>query len=885
MKKKLLLLLFLFTINSNFIFGQNNLLVKGVVRDSHSGERLQGVSVAIKGSTNGVITDFEGAFVIKVSSLPVVLVVTFIGFEKIELTVSSVSKTLNIKLTEKTKQLRDVNVTDSRITEKQKQAPMTIETMDAVAIKQTSALSFYEGLAQLKGVDMISASLGFNIINTRGFNSTSPVRSLQLIDGVDNQAPGLNFSLGNFLGASELDIQKVDLIVGASSAYFGPNAFNGVINMETKSPFKYPGLSVQQKIGERNLMETSVRWAQVFKDSKGADRFAYKFNLFYMQANDWRAENYDATSQSPAPKGSPGGYDAVNVYGDEYSNARFYKDNSDWSWSGYGYSLRNGYKETDLVDNKTNNLKLSGALHFKPYRDNEIIFTSNFGKGNTIYQGDDRFALRDILFFQNKLEIKKEGKYFLRVYATNENAGNSYDIYSTALQIQNAAKSDNNWAIDYQNYWSLNFLGPLTDQGPWGWFSHFRFDTIFPLNQRGNYIINFVNTYLQDSVKKYHDLAKQIANLYPSSSSNTGVARFEPGTARFDSVFNYITSRTNREGGSKFFDQSALYHVAGEYRFSVSTFDLITGGNFRLYAPYSKGTIYLDTLDNQRIYNREYGVYFGIEKKLLDNNLKLSFTNRLDKNENFSYLYSPAATAVYLFKKNVFRVSVSSALRNPTLTDQYINLNVGRATLLGNLKGMDSLVTIESIYNAFNAPVVPNKGLLNYFNVDPVKPEQVRTIEFGYRGMLSDILYLDASYYYSSYIDFIGYKIGAKVEWTSVFANNVKVYRVATNSKDVVTTQGITVGVNYFLKRYLGFSGNYSWNKLDRHNSEDPLIPAYNTPEHKFNLGVSGRDFNIKIGNASFNHFGYSINFKYQTGFTYEGSPQFTGDVPAYSLV
>lgn len=79
-------------------------------------------------------------------------------------------------------------------------------------------------------------------MNTRGFNSTSPVRTLQVIDGVDNQSPGLNFSLGNFLGASELDVINQEIVVGASSAYYGPGAFNGVISMTTKDPFKYQGL-------------------------------------------------------------------------------------------------------------------------------------------------------------------------------------------------------------------------------------------------------------------------------------------------------------------------------------------------------------------------------------------------------------------------------------------------------------------------------------------------------------------------------------------------------------------------------------------------------------------------------------------------------------------
>ena len=158
--------------------------------------------------------------------------------------------------------------------------------MDIVAIKETPSIDFYEGLGQLKGVDLTSASIGFKVINTRGFNSTSPVRSLQLIDGVDNQSPGLNFSLGNFLGAPELDVMKVNLVVGASSAYFGPNAFNGVISMTTKSPFQFPGLDVTVKLGERNYLESSIRFAEVIKNKEGIDKWGIKFNLFYMGAKN-----------------------------------------------------------------------------------------------------------------------------------------------------------------------------------------------------------------------------------------------------------------------------------------------------------------------------------------------------------------------------------------------------------------------------------------------------------------------------------------------------------------------------------------------------------------------------------------------------------------------
>ena len=55
--------------------------------------------------------------------------------------------------------------------------------------------------------------------------------------------------------------------------YFGPNAFNGVIKMDTKDPFIHTGLSIQTKYGSRNLYESSFRLAEKFKDKSGNDIF------------------------------------------------------------------------------------------------------------------------------------------------------------------------------------------------------------------------------------------------------------------------------------------------------------------------------------------------------------------------------------------------------------------------------------------------------------------------------------------------------------------------------------------------------------------------------------------------------------------------------------
>ncbi len=90
----------------------------------------------------------------------------------------------------------------------------------------------------------------------------------------------------------------------------------------------------------------------------------------------------------------------------------------------------------------------------------------------------------------------------------------------------------------------------------------------------------------------------------------------------------------------------------------------------------------------------------------------------------------------------------------------------------------------------------------------------------------------------------------------------------------------MAIGLNYYFNSGLTLNGNYSWNILNT-QTDDPIIPAFNTPEHKFNLGVSGRDMNL----GPVHHLGFSVNYKWVEGFLFEGSPQFTGFVPTYDLL
>jgi iron complex outermembrane receptor protein len=220
--------------------------ITGTVLDSESNHPLSGVSVSVKGRNAGTVTSNEGNFELK-TSIPTTLIISFIGYGRQEIKVEN-SEPVNITLSQTTEELNQVVISASRVEENILRSPVSIEKMDARGVQQTPSANFYDGLVNLKSLDMVTSSLTYKQINTRGFNSTGNSRFLQLVDGVDNQPSGLGFAMGNLFGPHDLDVESVELIPGAASALYGPIAFNGMLYTRTKNPFDYQGLSVQTKV-------------------------------------------------------------------------------------------------------------------------------------------------------------------------------------------------------------------------------------------------------------------------------------------------------------------------------------------------------------------------------------------------------------------------------------------------------------------------------------------------------------------------------------------------------------------------------------------------------------------------------------------------------------
>ncbi|MFT7162545.1 MAG: iron complex outermembrane receptor protein, partial [Bacteroidia bacterium] len=225
--------------------------ISGSVKDSNTQESLLGVNIRVKGKVLGTISGTDGTFNLSIESAPpLTLVFSMVGYavQEIDITDAQVSG-LDVVMEETVIVGQEIVVSASRVEESIMQSPVSIEKMDILAIRDTPAANFYDALANFKGVDMSAQSLTFKSVNTRGFSANGNTRMVQLIDGIDNQAPGLNFSVANIVGISDLDLESVELMPGAASALYGPNALNGILLMKSKSPFDYQGLSASMKLG------------------------------------------------------------------------------------------------------------------------------------------------------------------------------------------------------------------------------------------------------------------------------------------------------------------------------------------------------------------------------------------------------------------------------------------------------------------------------------------------------------------------------------------------------------------------------------------------------------------------------------------------------------
>lgn len=891
-------------------------IVSGTVTDKQTQQPIPGVSVLIKGKLTGSSTDQNGKFSFSTNQKPpFTLSISFIGYNSIEQEITGKTANLSFQLESGAILGQEVVVSASRTPERILESPVSIERIGPAQIREAATPSFYDAILNLKGVEMSTQSLTFRSYNTRGFNSNGNSRFNQLIDGMDNQAPGLNFSVGNIVGITELDVENVELLPGASSALYGAGGISGTLLMTSKDPFKYQGVSAQFKSGLNHVNDKNIK-AQEFKQvdirmaKSWKNKFGAKYAFSFLQAKDWfgtNTSNYDRTANAPKAgnRQDDPGYDGVNVYGDEVNQPLL----------GVAGAVKNGFQAAQPA--------AYGAFN------SLITHPANFDFNGILNQINTNPAFAGL-----RPNMSELAPYLALMYGMNRNLIANKTVSRTGYNERDLVDYDTkSLKMSGGLYYNFSPTLQLSAQANWGTgtsvytgsdrYSLRNFNIgLYKLELKGedfylrayttqersgdSYISSILGSYINEkssasttwfptytlaySAAMAQGASESVAHTAARQQADAG--RFQPGSAQFNDVASQIKStyinQTNMGAGiygAKFNDKSNMYHYEGMYNLSKlfnNALEMQVGASARRFDLNSGGTIFDDL--NRRIDIDEYAGFGQLGKKFGDV-FKLTFAGRYDKSQNFEGRFTPRVTGVWTFaKNNNIRLSYQTGFRNPTTQNQYIDLSVGGGSqrLIGGIPEFLNKYNLhtnkaftEASYRAFMgntiATGVPNPTLLVPYTFDPrgVRPESVKAYEIGYKGLLGSNFMIDAYAFMNEFEDFIT----AVSVYQNVGGSTFVKYGVPVNAVGKVKAHGGAFGLDYVKGNYT-LSGNVSYNKLGSISST--YNNDFNTPEIRYNLGIGNREL--------FKNVGFNVNYRWQDKFHWLSSFS-AGDVPAFGTV
>lgn len=856
--------------------------IKGKITDSKTDESMIGVHITIVGDIHGTISNYKGDFILTTKiSPPLELHISYMGYQSQNVKVVDAATHLDIKLKEQYLLGQEIVVSASRIEENILRSSVSVEKMNMRDIKQLSTANFYDGLYQLKGVDMNVHGLTFKLPNTRGFNSYTNYRMNQIVDGVENVSPGLSFAAGNIFGVSQIDIESVEMVVGASSALYGPGGMNGTLVMKSKDPFRHQGLSLSVQSGVMNIgtdalesptpmYDVNLRFAKAF-----SKRVAVKIVGSYLTATDWQASDVRDRSNLDDPtltRLTNPGYDGVNTYGDEILVSANLEDVGPQVIAGIAESqgiepgtpeyeelfnnaiqyfpdqivTRTGWIENDLAEDKTKNLRIGGSLHYFITERTEAVVQANYAQGSSVYTAVNRFGAREFNIFTGKIEVN-DPNFYVRAWAVAENSGTSYDIGGAAMLLNEDWKPSEKWFEDYLTAYTQTAL-------------------------------------ISGEMSNSHDFARLVAdNRDPKTGiifDNSKPAFPVYGTPEFSEPLNAITKTSLADGGAMVFDQSKMAQFEGMYNFThlIEIFEMQLGISERIYSVNSNGTIFFDE-PGKPISINQFGAFLQLNKDFIEDRLRLTGTFRYDKNQNFKSQYTPRFSLIYFLDKNKehsLRGTFQTAYRFPSTSDQWIDLDVGLYKTIGGMEPIRNKYGFDSIpiYPMSGRNPVTDKPITENgpITVPLLAPEKVTSSEIGYKGLLlGKKLFLDTYAYYNKYKGFQATQLVAQLA-EDIGAEEDQYYETYFTTDEPVSSWGWALGLDYMTPIGILIKSNIAFNKLLEMVDSPGVEARFNTPEYRANLSVGHH--------AIIPNLGFNLNLHWQNSFLWEGSFG-TGQIPA----
>lgn len=234
-----------------------NAKVSGTVIDARTGKQLLGATVAIKGTTNGAVTNDEGRFtLITGQKLPFAVVVSYVGYKTQEFTISQ--ENAELKLEEDTRLLSDAVITSRRRQESAQDVPIPISIVRGVTVEDQGAFNVNRLKELVPTVQFYASNARNTTLNIRGLGSTYGLTNDGIDPGVGYYVDGVYYARPAATALDFIDVDQVEVLRGPQGTLFGKNTTAGAFNVSSRAASFTPSGSFELSYGNYGYVQAKA---------------------------------------------------------------------------------------------------------------------------------------------------------------------------------------------------------------------------------------------------------------------------------------------------------------------------------------------------------------------------------------------------------------------------------------------------------------------------------------------------------------------------------------------------------------------------------------------------------------------------------------------------
>lgn len=373
-------------------------------------QALIGANVTIQGTNVGTVTDVNGYFSFETDqAYPVTLDVSYIGYDNASIIIEN-GQAVNMTLGESGIVFDELIISASRRAEKLQEAPAAVSVLSASEVSQSGgSLTPVRALINTPGVELQQQTGQRINIALRGSSGIFSTGVFPMLDYRSLISPGIEYFDSQNSPLNNIDIERVEVVLGPGSALYGPDVTTGVVHFISKDPFRHPGTTTELIYGERSTFKAALRHAG--HNEKAT--FGYKINARYGSGEDFVLDPSNPVGQS-----------VLSTFQNDVRRGVVVDGFVDPQQEGELLLSPGQVQEPEWSA-----AAINSQLHFRPAEQTEIVAAGGWNMGNAIFYNDLGEGYTSSNEYYGQLRFTHKGLFAQTYYIKNDGGSDENPVY------------------------------------------------------------------------------------------------------------------------------------------------------------------------------------------------------------------------------------------------------------------------------------------------------------------------------------------------------------------------------------------------------------------------------------------------------------------------